>query len=376
MKQADLIFANSETSSDLLYACGFSAPDAFIYFALPSGGEKGIIVSPLEQNRAEKERHEDIVVYGYDDFPGVETTRSEALIKALAQRHDISRFRVPGNFPLLLAEKLRADGLMLEPESGNFFPQRECKSADEIADIIAAQRIAEAGMRRAIAVLRAATIDKADQSLSWEGESLTSERLRAEINVEVVRHGAIPVATIVACGAQAAEPHNKGSGRLFASQPIVIDIFPRASTGYWGDLTRTFVKGAASQVVKNAFSAVREARDYAKSRLRVGEIPAEIHREANRVLEKHGFFTGKQDGKNFGFFHGLGHGIGLDIHEAPRLSPVNSRPLRGGEVTSVEPGLYYPEWGGMRLEDLVVVRENGCDTLTAIETFLEIESHS
>ena len=133
------------------------------------------------------------------------------------------------------------------------------------------------------------------------------------------------------------------------------------------------LKGKAPAVVKNAYNAVREARDFAKTLIRPGAVPEDIHKAAAKILEKHGFHTGRNDAGDFGFFHGLGHGVGLEIHEAPRLSLRNRKPLSGGEIVTVEPGLYYPEWGGIRLEDMVFVEPTGtCRCLTECADFLEI----
>jgi len=205
------------------------------------------------------------------------------------------------------------------------------------------------------------------------GELLTSERLRAEIEVEFVRCGAAADSTIVAGGAQSAQPHCVGYGPLYAHTPIVMDLFPRdQATGYWGDLTRTVVKGTAPDVVAGAFQAVLDARDGAKQLIKRGAVPVGIHNFAHDLLAERGFPTGESGTGSYGFFHGLGHGVGLDIHERPRLNTSNVRPLRGGEIVTVEPGVYYPDWGGVRLEDMVYVTDNGCDCLTEIETFLEI----
>jgi Xaa-Pro aminopeptidase len=180
--------------------------------------------------------------------------------------------------------------------------------------------------------------------------------------------------TIAACGSQASEPHNSGSGPIYANKTIILDIFPRVhKTGYWGDLTRTVVKGKASPIVTKAYNAVYEAREFAKTLIKPGAIPADIHNAAKNIMEKQGFKTGRQNGRNFGFFHGLGHSVGLEIHEKPALSPSGKEPLKGGEVLTVEPGLYYCEWGGIRLEDIVVVTSDGCRCLTQIENFLEID---
>ena len=222
-------------------------------------------------------------------------------------------------------------------------------------------------------VLRETDIDSAGR-LIWNGEVLTSEILRGEIDLEMVKLGMLPTGTICAGGEQGSQPHNVGSGPLFANRPIVMDIFPRsAETGYWGDLTRTVVRGRAPEIVRKAYDAVLAARELGKSLIAVGADPAEIHRAAAASMEKAGFRTGQNEKSAFGFFHGLGHGVGLDIHESPRLSPRNANPLRGGEVITVEPGLYYPEWGGIRLEDLVYLSPgNGPQCLTELEDFLEL----
>ena len=179
----------------------------------------------------------------------------------------------------------------------------------------------------------------------------------------------IAVDTICAGGLQGAQPHNTGSGVLLADYPVVLDIFPRsATTGYWGDLTRTVVKGTPSDFMRRAYDAVLEAREFAKSCIRIGAIPSEIHKCAENILFKHGFSTGCDEKGDYGFFHGLGHGVGLDIHEGPRISPRNSEPLKAGVVVTDEPGLYYPDQGGIRLEDMVYLNDEGkAVTLTEME---------
>ena len=370
MKKAQLIVDGSERSADLLYGTGFMAADPFIYFH--DGEQAGILVSALEHDRAKQQVKPGVEVYESTVFSASRHPADQIL--ALAAARGIRHFETPGDFPLQLADRLRQDGLTVTPVAGGFFPERLYKSSAEVMEITLAQQAGEAGYRRARAIIAAAEIGR-DDMLYWEGEPLTSERLRTAIDLEQVKRGALPGGTIVAGGRQGAEPHNRGNGVLYAHAPIVMDIFPRLqSTGYWGDLTRTLVKGSASGRVRAAFAAVLDARESAKAALKAGAVPSEIHALAAEILEKAGFPTWKRpDGRNCGFFHGLGHGVGLEIHEAPRLSPVNSVPLAGGEVVTVEPGVYDPEWGGMRLEDLVQVRENGCDCLTTVSTELEIE---
>ena len=280
---------------------------------------------------------------------------------------------MPHDFPLALADGLRKRGLTIYAENAAFYPERQYKTPEEIVHITSALRVAEEGMRRGINIIKEASVNN-DGILEWHGEILTSEILRAEINIRMIRLGGFSCSTIAACGQHAAEPHNTGSGPISAEKTIIMDIFPRIQkTGYWGDLTRTVVKGRAPDIVKNAYNAVSEAREYAKTLIKPGAIPSEIHQAAKEIMEKRGFRTGRQCGHNFGFFHGLGHSLGLEIHEKPSLSPVNGEPLKGGEVLTVEPGLYYPEWGGIRLEDIITVTPDGCRCLTEIENVLEID---
>jgi len=233
--------------------------------------------------------------------------------------------------------------------------------------------LTEKTMFRAESVIRESTIQD-DGKLFWQGKELTSEIIKREINIEAVRGDAAALATIVACGKHGSQPHNTGSGVIMAGQPIVVDIFPRVeSNGYWGDMTRTFVKGKAEKRVREAYAAVKGARDFAKGYIKAGVIPSELHKKVVAYLEDKGFKTGKSENSYFGFFHGLGHGLGLEIHEQPSVGSVNDKPLEVNNVVTVEPGVYYPEWGGVRLEDVVVVKENGIESFTDYPDCLEIE---
>ena len=368
-KIGKLIVGSGEGSADMRYATRLSTPDAFIWGA--NDRTAMAVLSSLEFDRASEQARPGLELLREDELDGSGCV--EKIVK-LAELMGVSGFAVPAEFPLFLADELRAAGLTLEPtEEGEFFPEREFKSEDEVALVVKSLRAAEAGVDRAARVLADSSV-AADGTLVYDGATLTSERLRAEIDTELLRHGTLPTGTICAGGPQGACPHNAGEGPLYANAPIVMDVFPRSTaSGYWGDLTRTMLKGKAPQVVASAYRAVREARDHAKNLIRPGANPEEIHKAAASILEKHGFFTGRNDAGDFGFFHGLGHGVGLEIHEAPRLSPRNSTPLAGGEIVTVEPGLYYPEWGGIRLEDMVFVEPGaGCRCLTKCADFLEI----
>jgi Xaa-Pro aminopeptidase len=372
MKFAKLIYAASTECSDVFFASGFQAPDPFIWFE--TNEQKAVILSALEYGRGLKECQEGVAVYRLEEFfeKGQVSPVWQVICK-LAERFDVEQFIVPDDFPLGLAEKVRNAGLVISPADGLFFPERELKNLDQVNKISAAMRVTEDAMQTAIRMIADASRAKNDGTLMLDGQILTSERVRTEINIQLLRHDAYGKDTIVACGPQGADPHCCGYGPLMAGKPIIIDIFPKVnSSGYYGDLTRTVVKGQAPSIVKKAFEAVKAARDAAKAELRAGVIPADVHKNAMKSLSSNGFDTGKNEQGNYGFFHGLGHGLGLDVHEDPRLSPANEEPLKGGEVVTVEPGVYYPEWGGVRLEDVVWIKPDSCKCLTQIDTVLEI----
>lgn len=364
-KKIDLLIADGERSASMRYATGFAAPDEYVYFR--SEDEAGMIVSPLEYDRAASAHRRGVALYSYDDFPEAKDRSPAALALALARSRNVTAVRVPADFPLLTADRLREAGILVTPESGVFFPEREFKREDEIGEITRALRLAEDAVRAACRIIAESSVSP-DGTLFHDGETLTSERLRAVIDLTLVAGGGQPAGTIAAGGRQSAAPHNQGSGPLHAGTPIVMDVFPRLSgSGYWGDLTRTVFKTTPPERTLAAYRAVRDAKERCKAMLRAGAAPADIHEAAVRVLGAAGFATGRGAGGHFGFFHALGHGVGLEIHEAPRLSPGVRAPLRGGEVVTVEPGLYYPEWGGVRLEDLMVVRPDGAECLTRLE---------
>ena len=278
-----LIVASGEQCADLRYAAGFSTPDEFIYF--DDGTRRGVVMSALEYGRAIHSAPRDVEVHAETEFG---RNRLE-ILSGIASMLRSGVFLVPADFPLALADRLRENGFKVVPETGAFFPSREWKRPEEVEEIVRSQRAGEAGCRRAFAVLRETDVDRSGR-LVWNGEILTSEILRGEIDVEMVRLGMLPTGTICAGGEQGAQPHNIGSGPLFADRPIVMDIFPRsARSGYWGDLTRTVVRGRASDLVKRAYDAVLAARELGKSLIAIGADPAEIHRAAAESMEKAGF---------------------------------------------------------------------------------------
>lgn len=369
MKIAKLIVGSSEKCADLFYKVGIFTPDSFIYFE--TDDEKGAILSSLEYDRAVLFGKKELNYYQNESFK-VGNCAFDIIIK-LAKTKKIQEFLVPRDFPLFLADSLRANDLTITPVVTEFCPEREFKSRYELEQIKRAMQVTELGMTHGLNIIKNSSIDNSN-NLIWQNQVLTSELLRFEIESTLLKNGAIPQHTIVASSLQAAQPHNVGSGNIMANEPIVIDIFPRlGDTGYFGDLTRTYVKGKAKSIVKKAFNAVVEARNESKAILRSDIKASEPYLLAKNILEKHGFKTGiDKQKRNVGFFHSLGHGVGVEIHELPRLSLNANNILKGGEIVTVEPGLYYPTWGGIRMEDIVYIRKKDALCLTKIGDEFEI----
>jgi Xaa-Pro aminopeptidase len=202
---------------------------------------------------------------------------------------------------------------------------------------------------------------------------LTSEILKRIINTTIMAQGYVPSHTIVASGNQCVDPHNQGSGPIRAKTSIIMDIFPRSQqSGYFGDITRTVVRGRASERLKHAYYCVERGQEIAFEHIRDGAIAYDIHNQILNYFKAEGFETGIVNGRMQGFFHGTGHGLGLDIHELPSFGLRNTNPLRRGNVVTVEPGLYYEGMGGVRLEDVVIVTKTGCRNLVDIPKLLEV----
>lgn len=371
---ARLIVAASDSDPNLLYSTRFFAPDPVIFFQ--HRGRKHLVMSDLELDRARRQATVDEVLALSSIEAELKRRKTHIIDTAAVLQHLFGRRRirsvlVPTNFPLGLADRLRRLSIRVVPSVQAFFPEREIKNQDEIRDITRAQRAAEAGMEAAIAMIRESTISR---GWLYQGMAkLTSEMVRERIVAAAMRQGCLASHTIVACGEQGCDPHEAGHGPLRAHRPIILDIFPRSqSSGYWGDITRTIVKGRAGDPIKQLYAAVLVGQSMALGQVRAGARGDVIHQAILDEFERRGFHTGVQNGRMQGFFHGTGHGVGLEIHELPRLSPRGQTPLRAGHIVTVEPGLYYSGLGGVRLEDLVVVSETGFRNLTRFPKYLEV----
>jgi len=367
-----LIVAASETDPDMLYATKFFAPDPFIF--LQKNGKRTLVLSDLEIDRGRKQAKADEFVMFSQLEREVQGKSKKAppyekVLAHFLRKRGIRSAIVPSNFALGYAQELMANKIRVRATNGLFWPEREAKSEKEIEMIGRALRITETGLKRAIEVLKASK-PGAGKRLRWSGKTLTSEMLRAEIDSAILRAGGIPTGTIVAGGDQACDPHERGFGPLYANSLIVLDVFPRdAKTGYFGDMTRTVLRGRASDAQRKLWETVKAGQTLALKKIKAGVDGMAIHKAIQKFFAERGFPTEVRKGRRVGFFHGTGHGLGLDIHEHPRLQKVT---LKARQVLTVEPGLYYPGLGGARQEDVVIVTKTGCKILSRFPKRLEI----
>ena len=361
--------------ADQRYVSGFTAPDP--YQTLVTRDGVSLLVSGLEYGRATAEATADSVTrraaYDYQQLVA-EHGQYEGTIRTIAAflaDHDVDSIAVPRTFPTGTADGLREHGLAVTVEPDGIVTDiRATKTDWELEQVRASQRANEAAMARAEALLAAAEIE--DGTLVHDGEPLTSERVKEAIEITLLGHGCGLDDTIVACGADAADPHDRGSGPLAADELIVIDIFPRdKDTGYHADMTRTFVRGDPSPEAKRRYEVTRRAYEAALEAVEAGVTGADVHDAACDVIEDAGYATLRSDpSTETGFIHSTGHGVGLDVHERPSVSPAGGE-LQPGHVISIEPGLYDPAVGGVRIEDLVVVTDDGYENLTDYRVELE-----
>jgi len=369
---ARLIVAPSDTDADMLYATRIFIGDPFIF--LQQKGKRILVLSDLEIDRAKKNAKADEFVMFNQLEREVQGKAKKAppCEKVLAHfltKRGVKRALVPANFPLSFANEIKRNGIALETSNGLFWPAREKKTAEEIRLLERALRMTETGMKRGMEILKASK-PGTGKKLKWSGKTLTSEILRAEIDSAILRAGGVPTNTIVAGGDQACDPHERGFGPLRADSLIILDIFPRdGKTGYWGDMTRTVVRGRASEQQRKLWEAVKAGQTLALKRIKAGVDGMSIHQAITELFERRGFPTEVRNGRRVGFFHGTGHGLGLEIHEYPRLQKVV---LKAGQCLTVEPGLYYPGIGGARIEDVVIVEKTGCRILSRFPKQLEI----
>jgi len=367
---AYLLHANSHHSPDIYYATRFLAADAFTY--LHAGGDI-LLVSSMEKSRAGKESGI-TDVRSTSDYEITDELKWHKdgdvayckVLTRLLKEEGCNTIAVPRDFPLFFSECLKAEGFKITSVKSPISRLRENKTESEIQAITAIQRTCEQAVAQAIDVIRSARVS--DGKLIHNDVPLTAEAVRAAIHHSLMDHSCEADDTIVACGPGSADPHWQGSGVLMTHQPIVLDVFPRHIVSrYYCDMSRTVVKGEPDPRIVEMHSAVVEAQETAFGLIRPGVNGSDVHQAVCDTLAEAGFKVGDEEG----FIHSTGHGVGLEVHEKPGLS-LQDVELEVGNVVTVEPGLYYKDVGGVRVEDIVVVTDGGCKNLTILDKNLQL----
>lgn len=372
-----LLIGDSENNADMYQAIGFLFGDPVIYLRHADG--QVLVCSNFEQ--AEAQRHSrvrDVLSFqdlGYGDLlkqvPKRHVAFAEVVLR-LVQQRGVRVLTVTDAAPVHVVDHLRANGVTVICDPEAMLPERIVKRPDEVESIEAAQRANERAMRRAIDLIAAS--EPCDGLLLLDGTPLTAERLRLAIDLVFLEAECAAEGTITACGPDAAGPHNRGAGPLRPYQSIVLDIFPRHKVRrYFADMTRTVSKGAPDPAIVRMYDTTLRAQEAALKMIAPGVNGREVYEAVCRIYDEAGYPTSLHTGKypQTGFIHSLGHGVGLQIHEGPHMGMVDET-LQEGHVVTVEPGLYDPKIGGVRIEDFVVVTAHGNRNLTSFEKRLVV----
>ena len=363
------LMRESSENANMYYLTQFPRSDPFIF--LRQNGESRIIVSQLEYSRAKEEAKVDEVLSKDEFATEIDGKRTANLIEVVADKSDIDRLAVPNDFPLKLADELR-DEIELQPVENRVMEARKVKGEEEVEKLRTAQKATEVAMQKVKSMIEDAEIR--DGELYLEDEMLTSEKVKREAQKFLLdKDCSTPEGMIVACGEDSAKPHSTGSGVLKAGKPIVVDIFPQHENRYFGDMTRTFVKDKMSEELREMKDAVMKARKAAFKVLEqgAGVDASEVHAAACDVFEERGFDTLRQSNTEFGFIHSTGHAVGLELHETPGIG--RKEELEAGNVLTIEPGLYLPEIGGVRIEDMILVKEDGFENFNTMNREVKVE---
>jgi Xaa-Pro aminopeptidase len=376
-----LIYADSVRDPDLFLASGISVGDPFAY--VETDGRRVIVTSVLEADAASRHSHA-TEVWTTDEFGFLELIRggmdawtaSYETVRGALERLGVARVTVPHSFPVALADRLRGSGVEVTPDRDTFERRRRSKDERALDGIRAAQRATEAAFVRVRELLGSSA--PTPDGLVLEGEPLTCERVSEQIVETLREHGCDGEPPLVNPGRQAAFVHESGTGPIHANDAVVVDIFPRhVASRMHADMTRTFCVGEAPDEIRRMHAVVLEALQRSTEAIRAGISGRQPWEVSCDVIEAAGFRTQRsaQPGEvlDEDYFHSLGHGVGIEVHEAPSLG-MSGRELVAGDVVSVEPGVYRKAVGGVRLEDLVVVRDGGCEVLTDFPYDLEIRA--
>jgi Xaa-Pro aminopeptidase len=376
---AILIIGDTMRNPELRHEVPLGIPDAFVYAEVDD--RRIVAISSMEATRVEA-LGTGLEVRPTEEFGADEIRRSgvdvdegaRQLTLRIVQGLGIDRATVPRGFPLGFADALRAEGVELTVDQRLFDDRRRRKSGHELAGIRRAQKAAEAGVAVARELL--ARAERVNGGLAVDGETVTSELLKERIQAEFLRHGALAEEMIVSHGPQTAVGHDMGSGPVGADDVVLLDLFPvDLESACYADITRTFVVGDAPDEIREWHALCREALELGAAEVRPGADGGAIHRLVSEFFAERGFPTQltKEEGEVLrdGFYHGLGHGVGLEVHEAPGLGMLGHE-LVAGDVITIEPGLYRHGFGGVRVEDLLLVTDDGYERLTDCPYELEL----
>ena len=375
MKIATLIIDTPEKSSNLLYLSGYFCIDAFILLVIEDI-KYGWLPS-TEFEKAKKNSSINIIYNLTDSYELLKKEKKYIQLKSsviidFLKEKEIQKIEVPESFPVIEADNLRNNGFELIVIQEPFIKERSIKKDFEIENIRKNSIINSEIMKKVENIISESTVNSKN-ILVYKGELLTSEYLQDFIIKELFKKNLWSNNTIVAIGEQGCMPHEYGHGYVYASKSIIIDIYPRSIKNfYFTDMTRTFCKWKASDELQKLYNTVLYAQEMILNSLHAREDGKKLHLSVIDYFNSNGYKTGQFDGFLQGFFHGTGHGVGLDCHEYPYIS-VNGSKFKTNQTVTVEPGLYYKDIGGVRIEDLVVIKDNGVENLTNYEKKLLIE---
>ncbi len=365
-----------EVNSSLYWRIRFSVCDQVVFIELPgqTGSKSVLILRDIEMNRARQSARVDSVACPADFTPtgGLSGDRETANAQAAAEclrRAGVTVALGDRTLPLIFADFARKAGIIIECDPDQWVSERRQKSTEEIEHLREAQRITEGAVQMACELIACANVRR-DGVLLHEGQALTSERVRAAVDHWLLDRDFINPMAIIAGGPAAADCHYLGTGELLTGEPVIVDIFPRyRKTRYNGDCTRTVVHGEIPDEVQRMHAAVRAAKLAAEQSIAAGVTGEAVHRATVQAMQGAGYAFGLPAANAplsyCALTHGTGHGIGLDVHEPPLLD-IKGPALLTGEALTVEPGLYRRDLGGVRIEDMVVVTEHGCDNLNTL----------
>jgi Xaa-Pro aminopeptidase len=377
-----LVIGDTFRCPELRHEIPLGVPDPFVY--LEVGGGRHVYVGSMEAPRIDG-LGLDVHVHTLEEV-GIDELRAQGLDQRAITLEWVARAAVhaglrvalvPHGFPAGHLDRIRREGIELQVEQTHFDDRRRVKSGHELAGVRRAQRAAEAGMRAAVGMLAAAA--PANGGLALEGAELTVERVKEAVARAFEEHHCVSDDFIVAPAAQGALGHEMGHGPIRPGDPVVIDLWPRdRESACFADMTRTFVVGEPDEKVHEWHRLAKQTLDVSTAMIRPGVDCRSVYDAVCDVIEDAGYPTGrtKRDGEILadGFFHGLGHGVGLEVHELPYLGFLPGGELVAGDVITLEPGVYASGVGGVRLEDLVLVTEDGCEVLTGFPYDLEVRS--